>query len=93
MTKATYKKFLSLITYALILLFVLLNVGSIFTSMGKIVLVLKPLWYGITLAFVLNIPMNFFETNLFGSHGKLSRGLSLIISILFLVFILTILFV
>ncbi len=93
MTKATYKKFLTLITYAWVLLFLLFNIGVIFSSIGKAIIVLKPLWYGISLAFVLNIPMNFFETNLFNSHTKLHRGLSLIISIMFLVCILTILFI
>ena len=93
MTKATYKKFLTLITYAWVLLFLLLNVGVIFSSIGKAIIVLKPLWYGISLAFVLNIPMNFFETNLFNSHTKLHRGLSLVISIMFLICILTILFI
>ena len=68
MTKATYRKYLSLITYTLVLLFIFLNLGGIFSSFWNAVLVLKPLWYGIALAFVLNIPMTFFENNLFYSH-------------------------
>ena len=93
MTKATYRKYLSLITYTLVLLFIFLNLGGIFSSFWNAVLVLKPLWYGIALAFVLNIPMTFFENNLFYSHKKFYRALALIISIMILVFILTILFV
>jgi len=92
MTKTVYKKYICLITYGLILLFALLNLNKILSHIWNFIIVLKPLWYGIALAFVLNIPMTFFENKLFGSHEKLYRATSLIISIMFLVFILMILF-
>ena len=92
MTQRVYKKILILITYSFFLLFLLLNIGKIGKGIWNIVQILKPLWYGLTLAFVLNVPMSIIEGKLFKSSEKPYRVLSLILSIMILILILIILF-
>lgn len=93
MTKDTYKKILTLITYALILSLILLNIGNIGSFLWKIVKVLSPLWVGLFLACFLNVPMSALERKVFHSKSKKTRVLSILLSILIIVAIVVLLFV
>ena len=44
MTKGTYNKIISLITYAALLIFFLVYINSFLHIIGTIIRVLKPLW-------------------------------------------------
>ena len=93
MSTRLYRKFLALITYTVFLLFVGFNFGKIVKFLYDLLLVFKPLWYGLTLAFVLNVPISLLEKHLFKSSDKLHRVLSIMLSILCLVILLSMLFV
>ena len=56
---------LIVVTYAIILHFVFMKYSTVFGGLGYITSLVKPLILGIAIAFVLNIPMKFFERKLF----------------------------
>ncbi len=97
MTKDTFKKIIFLITYTMVLMLVLLNIKSILVSISNIINVLSPLWIGIILAFVLNVPMSIIENNAFEKKenmvDKKVRMISLTLSIMIIIILLFILFV
>lgn len=93
MTKATYRKIISLITYTLILIAALINFNTIISFIGRTVIVLKPLWIGILLAIILNVPMSMFESKIFGTSNKKIRVITIIMSLLIVLLFITGLFV
>ncbi len=93
MKNETFKKYLLLITYTLALAFVLLNLKSILSTIGYIFGLLTPLWIGIALAFVLNVPMSIIEKKLFGKTNKRIRLISLMLSLFIIIMMLLVLFV
>ncbi len=93
MKKDTYKKYLLLITYAMALMFVLINIKDILNVIWSSVKILSPLWIGIALAFTLNVPMSIIEREVFGHTNKKVRIVSLILSIMIIVLLVLILFV
>ncbi|MGG5460903.1 AI-2E family transporter [Clostridium sp. B9] len=56
---------LIVVTYGIVLAFILMKYSTIFGGVGYITSLVKPLILGIAIAFVLNIPMKFFERKLF----------------------------
>lgn len=92
MSNSTYKKIISLITYAALLIFFLVYINSFLNIIGTIIRVLKPLWTGLLLAFVLNVPMSAIEKSIFGATNKKIRVVSLIMSILIIVLLFTVVF-
>lgn len=93
MKSNAYKKYLLLITYAMILAFVMFNIKDILAFIWNVVKLLSPLWIGIALAFTLNVPMMIIEKEAFGRTSKTIRIISLILSIMIIVLLLLILFV
>ena len=87
MTKATYKKIMGLITYTILLSLFLFKFSSITSVIGSIFKILTPLWTGLILAFVINVPMSAFEKKVFGATNKKIRTASLILSILLILLI------
>lgn len=55
---------LIVVTYGIILAFILMKYSTIFGGLGYVTSLIKPLILGIAIAFVLNIPMKFFERTL-----------------------------
>lgn len=88
MTKATYKKIIGLITYTILLSLCLFKFGAITKAIGSVFRLLTPLWTGLVLAFVLNVPMSAFEQRIFGATNKKIRLVSLLLSILIISLIL-----
>ena len=82
MTKTTYKKIMGLITYTILLALCLFKFRDITGAIGSVFKLLTPLWTGLVLAFVLNVPMSAFEKKVFGATNKKIRTASLLISIL-----------
>ena len=83
------KNYFLLITYAIVLAYVFLNLDTVWNVVVTIIDLIKPFIIGICIAFVLNIPMKFFEEKVVGKltkeKSKLRRPLSLIITIVVLV--------
>lgn len=83
------KNYFLLITYAIVLSYVFLNLDTVWNVVVTIIDLIKPFIIGICIAFVLNIPMKFFEEKVVGKltkeKSKLKRPLSLIITIVVLV--------
>ena len=83
------KNYFLLITYAIVLAYVFLNLDTVWNVVVTIIDLIKPFIIGICIAFVLNIPMKFFEEKVVGKltkeKSKLKRLLSLIITIIVLV--------
>lgn len=92
MKKETYKKYISLITYAMLLAFLLINVKSILSLLLDLFRLLAPLWIGIMLAFTLNVPMSIIERKVFKTTNKRIRIVSMILSIMIVVLLLLVLF-
>lgn len=83
------KNYFLLITYAIVLAYVFLNLDTVWNVVVTIIDLIKPFIIGICIAFVINIPMKFFEEKVVGKltkeKSKLKRPLSLIITIVVLV--------
>ena len=83
------KNYFLLITYAIVLAYVFLNLDTVWNVVVTIIDLIKPFIIGICIAFVLNIPMKFFEEKVVGKltkeKSKLRRPLSFIITIVVLV--------
>lgn len=58
------KDSLIVVTYGIILAFILMKYSTVFGGVGYLTSLIKPLILGIAIAFVLNIPMKFFERTL-----------------------------
>ena len=59
----SFKKIRSLILLAGVVLLVVLNISKVFVGIAYVIGILYPLLLGLCIAFVLNIPMSFFEQN------------------------------
>lgn len=83
------RNYFLLITYAIVLAYVFLNLDTVWNVVVTIIDLIKPFIIGICIAFVINIPMKFFEEKVVGKltkeKSKLKRPLSLIITIVVLV--------
>lgn len=95
------KNIVFIITYIAILIFALVNFEKILSILGYIINILSPFLFGIILAFVLNVLVNFIEKKIFGKikpskiwqkvKRLVSITLSLILVILIIVFIMNLL--
>ena len=92
MTKDTFKKILLLITYTLVVLTLLLNISNIAIIIKRIFRLLMPLWIGIFLAFVLNVPMSAIEKKIFKKTNKKIRFISISLCILMICLVMLLLF-
>lgn len=75
--------------FSILLIFILLNLGTIFGIVGKLLYAIRYLFYGIIIAYILNQPMMLVE-NFLKKHFtqnsflyKKSRGLSIVITVIF----------
>lgn len=93
MKTATFKNYILLITYTMVLALVMFNIKDILGIFSSILKLLSPLWIGIALAFTLNVPMSIIEKEVFGRTNKRIRVISMILSIMIIVLLLLIMFV
>ena len=94
--KENVKKIMGIITFALVLYFVLQNMGIIFGAIGSVLGILAPFLFGAGFAFVLNIPMRYFEKKFFKpkklkngkiKQNKLKRPISILLAFVSIVLI------
>ena len=85
------KNIVFIITYIAILIFALVNFEKILSILGYIINILSPFLFGIILAFVLNVLVNFIEKKIFGkikpskTWEKVKRPVSITLSLIFVV--------
>ena len=88
------KPWLILTTYAVILIFLMINFNSILTAINKYLILLNPLLMAIAISYVLNIPMKEIEKNILkrikpnGIIHKNLRGISISLTLLLTIIIL-----
>lgn len=100
LSKDTMKKIMFLIVFTILIAVVLFHIDVVLNGVSVVIGILTPFIIGVVLAFVINLPMNFYERNIFPKKlkekykiiRKVARPISLffslisIIGIIFLVF-------
>lgn len=79
------KKALFLISFTIILIFILFNIVTVIDILGRFISIMSPFILGLVIAFIFNGPMRFIENKILGNKGifkKLSPGLKRVISYL-----------
>lgn len=97
MSKEDMKKWIKIILVALAGYLIVSNVAVVGNIIGKIINIISPFVVGAAIAFILNVPMSFFEKKLGSLKSKKGkklnknfiRTISLILAILVIVFILS----
>ena len=92
--KNNLKPYMLIATYIIVLAYIVLNLSTVWTFLGKILGILSPFLLAIAIAFVLNIPMKLIENKIlkFMDNSKkfsflkyFKRVLSIVITILLVV--------
>lgn len=82
MEKITMKKLILLITYAVVLVAVIVKIDAVGSWLGGVLKAFEPLYIGFAIAFVLNRPCKFFSNlyagGLEGKSKKLARPLAIV---------------
>ena len=91
MNRITIKHAMVLITYTIALLWIMSHTSTVLKYFKLIIDILKPFLYGIALAFVFNIPLQYFMKILPSKVKKARKLLASLLSILSILLILTIL--
>ncbi len=98
LNKKNMKKIIGIITFAIVLYFLLQNVGTVKQVIGNILGILSPFLIGAGVAFILNIPMKFLEGKLFKpkkmkngkvKQSRLKRPVSILLSIILVLLIIS----
>lgn len=98
LNRENMKKMMCLITFAVLLYLGVQHLPLVLSFAGGIIRILFPFILGAAIAFVLNVPMSFFEEHLFAQKRikgrkaaeKLSRPASLLLAVLFVVVVILI---
>lgn len=93
LNKSNIKKILGIITFTLVLLSLLMNMGRVLSFLSFLWGILFPFVLGGAIAFILNIPMTAIEKKLFPQNGKIARSLSLVLSLAGVLAVITIVIV
>ena len=73
LNRKNVRKILLIITFTVLLLVGLQNFTSVIAFFSWIFGLISPFFMGLCIAFILNVPMRFFETNLFPAEGWAGR--------------------
>lgn len=88
LTKKNMKQIMALIVFFAVMIWVVFNYTLFIDFLSFGIKLLLPLIVGITIAFVINVPMKQIEKKIFKinkrKHKKIIRGISLILSIIFI---------
>ncbi len=96
LNKENTKKIIKIITYALVLFFILQNFGIVKNMFFNLVNILSPFLFGVGIAFILNIPMSIFERKFLkvkkakdknAKPSHLKRPISIVISLILIILI------
>lgn len=83
--KFRFGKIMWLITYTILLIFAMMNIGYLFSFLKGVYKILMPFVYGFILAYILNFPFSFFQNKCFakiGTKHKRFEGLRKTLSLL-----------
>ena len=99
MNKKYIKENIFIVTYGLILFFIIYNLKFVLKTIDNLVAITLPVIYGIVLAFLLNIPMSFLERKIIlliqklkvdkKRAFKISRAISLLLVLLIFICVIT----
>lgn len=99
MNKKYIKENIFIVTYGLILFFIIHNLKFVLKTIDNLVAITLPVIFGIVLAFLLNIPMSFLERNIIlliqklkvdkKRAFKISRAISLLLVLLIFICVIT----
>ena len=89
LSKDTVKKIMFLIVFSILTAVLLFNLDAVFSCIRFLIGILAPFIIGIIVAFMINLPMNFYERNLFPKRmkdkykvmRKMARPISLVLSL------------
>ena len=89
LSKDTVKKIMFLIVFTILTAVLLFNLDAVFSCIRFLIGILAPFIIGIIVAFMINLPMNFYERNLFPKRmkdkykvmRKMARPISLVLSL------------
>ncbi len=68
--KTRLRKYLLLITYAIVLLMLLYRIDGIWNAVGSVLHVLSPVFLAFAIAYVMHVPMRFFQYTVFKSWER-----------------------
>jgi len=100
-SRFSLKVIFAIITFTVLLFCLMLNLSSVWKAVQDVFALLAPVTIGVTLAFILNVPMRMFEDKVFSFMKrskrrfirKLLRPMCLLLSIILLLSVLTLLIV
>lgn len=82
MNRDNLKKIRGLIGFTIFLLVLLWNYRIVYEGLKIMARIVSPFVLGLGIAFVLNLPVRFFENKIFASFEKMKRQLSLIVTLI-----------
>lgn len=85
----TIKNILFIITYAVVLIWIVLNIKDVLHAILTVVGLLKPFIYGVSMAFVFNLPLTFFLKKLPDSLKKFKKGVAALLSLIVIITVIT----
>ena len=91
-SRLTLKNILFIITFTLILIWVLLHMSDVVGSVLSIITMCRPFLYGIMIAFVFNLPLKFFLAKLPSSMGKWRKLVAALLSVALILVIIAFIF-
>lgn len=91
-SRLTLKNVIYIITYTVLLIWVVLNIGAVYGTLNTLLNLIKPFIYGFALAYIFNLPMKFFLRKLPNSLGKFKKLCAVLLSIIIIGMIITFIF-
>lgn len=85
MDKKKFKQILLISLLSIVFYLVLSNIGMLYKSVEKVIAVLNPIFMGMLIAFIFNVPLRFFENRVLKKapiKPKAKRGLSILFAYL-----------
>ncbi|MFZ7132226.1 MAG: AI-2E family transporter [Eubacteriales bacterium] len=99
MDKGKLKQSMIIVTYAIVLYLILMNLSSVMEVLDSTFSIIKPFFYGLVIAYILNIPYKWYRENVFFSierrnikSVKTAKILSLLSLYISVIIIMTLLF-
>ncbi len=88
--KKTVRKIMLIIVFAVLFTAVIINIGEVWSALGSVVRVLSPVLVGLSIGFIINVPMRAIENKLFAPLNKrlgarwarIRRPIAILLSIL-----------
>lgn len=91
-SRLTLKNVIYIITYTVLLIWVVINIGAVYDTFNTLLNLIKPFIYGFALAYIFNLPMKFFLRKLPNSLGKFKKLCAVLLSIIIIGMIITFIF-